>query len=65
MAIYLLHKIKFFKSEKIYLKHIDLPVKFDLIDGIQKYEFSKDEADIITDTDSLAFAFDFKYGADT
>jgi len=65
MAIYLLHKIKFFKSAKIYLKDIDLPVKFDLIDGIQKSEFSKDEADIITDSDSLAFAFKFEYGADT
>jgi hypothetical protein len=64
-SIYLLDKIKFFKTAKIYLKDLDLTVKFNIINGIEESVFSKDLADIITDSDSLEFAFKFDYGADT
>lgn len=63
--VYLLHKINFFKTAKIYLKDLDLPIKFNLLDGIGESDFSKNDADIITDSDSLAFALKFDYGADT
>ena len=63
--VYLLHKINFFKTAKIYLKDLDLPIKFNLLDGIRESDFSNNDADIITDSDSLAFALKFDYGADT
>ena len=59
------HSISFLKTAKIYLKDLDLSITFDLVHGINKSEFSKNESDIITDSDSLAFAFKFDYGADT
>ena len=63
--IYLLHKMNFFKTAKIYLKDLDQPIKFNLLNGIDKSDFLKNDADIITDSDSLAFALKFDYGADT
>ena len=59
------HSISFLKTAKIYLKDLDLSITFDLVHGINKSEFSKNESDIIIDSDSLAFAFKFDYGADT
>jgi len=63
--IKLLHNLSFFKRAKIYLKDLSIPIIFDLINGIQKSNFQRNNADIITDSDSLAFALKFDYGADT
>jgi len=63
--IKLAHSISFLKSAKIYLKDLELSVTFDLINGLNESNFSKNDADIIMDSDSLAFAFKFDYGADT
>ena len=63
--IKLAHSISFLKSAKIYLKDLELSVTFDLINGLNESNFSKNNADIIMDSDSLAFAFKFDYGADT
>lgn len=65
VLIKLAHKISFLKTAKIYLKDLDLSITFDLIHGINKSNFLKNNADIIMDSDSLAFAFNFDYGADT
>ena len=59
------HWLSFFKTSKIYLKDLEVNVSFDLIHGLKISNFSKEESDIITDSDSLAFAFKFDYGADT
>jgi len=59
------HSISFFKKAKIFLKDLDTPISFDLVNGIQKSNFSKTNADIITDSDSMAFIFSWDYGADT
>jgi len=59
------HSISFLKSAKIYLKDLELPATFDLINGLNESNFLKNDADIILDSDSLAFAFKFDYGADT
>jgi len=63
--IKLFHYMSFFKTAKIYLKDLELSIKFDLVHGISKSNFLKKDVDIITDSDSLAFAFKFDYGADT
>jgi len=63
--IKLAHSISFLKSAKIFLKDLELSVTFDLINGLNKSNFSKNDADIIMDSDSLAFALKFDYGADT
>jgi UDP-MurNAc hydroxylase len=63
--IKLAHSISFLKSAKIFLKDLELSVTFDLINGLNQSNFSKNNADIIMDSDSLAFAFKFDYGADT
>ena len=63
--IKLAHSISFLKSAKIYLKDLEISVKFDLINGLKQSDFSKNDADIIMDSDSLAFTFKFDYGADT
>jgi UDP-MurNAc hydroxylase len=63
--IKLSHSISFLKSAKIYLKDLKLSITFDLIHGIHESNFLKKDADIIMDSDSLAFAFKFDYGADT
>jgi hypothetical protein len=63
--IKLAHSISFLKTAKIYLKDLELSVEFDLIHGLNQSDFSKSDADIILDSDSLAFAFKFDYGADT
>ena len=57
--------MSFLKTAKIYLKDLKLSITFDLIHGINKSNFLKKDADIIMDSDSLAFAFKFDYGADT
>ena len=59
------HTIFFFKTAKIYLKDLEIPVSFDLVNGIQKSNFLKKNADIITDSDSLAFALKFDFGSET
>ena len=59
------HHVSFLKTAKIYLKDLELSITFDLIHGINVSNFSKKDADIILDSDSLAFAFKFDYGADT
>lgn len=59
------HSISFFKTAKIYLKDLEVPILFDLINGVRESNFLKKDADIITDSDSLAFAFKFDFGADT
>lgn len=59
------HFVSFLKTAKIFLKDLELPVTFDLINGIHKSNFSKKTADIIIDSDSLAFALKFDFGADT
>ena len=61
----LLYSVSFFKTAKIYLKDLDLPIIFDLVNGIQGADFLKTDADLITDSDSIALAFRFDYGADT
>ena len=63
--IKLAHSISFLKTAKIYLKDLKLSVTFDLVHGINESNFSKVDADIIMDSDSLAFAFKFDFGADT
>ncbi len=63
--IKLAHYVSFLKTAKIYLKDLELSITFDLVYGINKSNFSKKDADIIMDSDSLAFAFKFDYGADT
>jgi len=63
--IKLAHSVSFFKTAKIYLKDLELSLTFDLIHGINESDFSKKDADIIMDSDSLAFAFKFDFGADT
>ena len=63
--IKLAHSISFLKTTKIYLKDLDLSITFDLVHGINQSSFPKKDADIILDSDSLAFAFKFDYGADT
>ena len=63
--IKLFHKLGFFKTAEIFLKDIEKCVSFDLINGLLLSETQKNNADIITDSDSLAFAFKFDYGADT
>jgi len=64
-SIRFLHSISFFKKAKIFLKDLNIPISFDLVIGIEKSNFSKKNADIITDSDSLAFIFSWDYGADT
>ena len=64
-CIRFLHSISIFKKAKIFLKDLDIPVSFDLVNGIQKSNFSKKNADIITDSDSMAFIFSWDYGLDT
>ena len=59
------HSISFFKTAKIYLKDLDIPVLFDLINGVQESNFLKNNADIITDSDSLAFTLKFDFGSET
>ena len=59
------HSISFFKTAKIYLKDLEIPVLFDLINGVQESNFLKNNADIITDSDSLAFALKFDFGSET
>jgi len=63
--IKLAHSISFLKPAKIYLKDLKLSITFDLVHGIRESNFLKKDADIIMDSDSLAFAFKFDYGADT
>ena len=62
-------KLLYLKKEliesKIYLRDLQSLITFDLINGIQESEFKWYEADIITDSDSLSFVFQFEYGADT
>jgi len=65
ILIKLAHSISFLKTAKIYLKDLDLSITFDLVHGINESNFSKQDADIIMDSDSLAFAFNFDFGADT
>jgi hypothetical protein len=64
-VIKLFHSISFFKTAKIYLKDLELPITFDLIHGINESNFLKKDADIIMDSDSLTFAFKLDFGADT
>lgn len=64
-AIRVLHWISYFKTAKIFLKDHESPVTFDLINGINEGKFSKQQADIIIDSDSLSFALTYDYGADT
>ena len=64
-VIKLFHSISFFKTAKIYLKDLELSITFDLIHGINESNFLKKDADIIMDSDSLAFAFKLDFGADT
>ena len=59
------HSISFFKTTKVYLKDLEISIVFDLINGIQKSNFLKKDADIITDSDSLAFALKFDFGSET
>jgi UDP-MurNAc hydroxylase len=63
--IKLAHSISFLKTAKIYLKDLELSATFDLIHGLNQSNFSKSDADIIMDSDSLGFTFKFDYGADT
>ncbi len=63
--IKLAHSMSFLKTTKIYLKDLKLSITFDLVHGIHQSNFLKKDADIIMDSDSLAFAFKFDYGADT
>jgi hypothetical protein len=65
LLIKLFHSISFFKTSKIYLKDLKISISFDLINGVQKSNFIKNDADIITDSDSLAFALKFDYGSET
>jgi len=64
-SIKFLHSISFFKKTKIFLKDLQIPISFDLVNGIQQSNFSKKNADIITDSDSMAFIFSWDYGVDT
>ena len=59
------HSISFFKTTKIYLKDLEISILFNLIHGIKETNFLKNDADIITDSDSLAFALKFDYGSET
>ena len=60
-----MHTIKFFKTTNIFLKDLNCSFSFNLIDGLFKSETNKSDADIITDSDSLAFVFSWDYGMDT
>ena len=60
-----MHTIKFFKTTNIFLKDLNCSFSFNLIDGLLKSETNKSDADIITDSDSLAFVFSWDYGMDT
>ena len=63
--ITLLHKIGFFKTTTIFLNDKNLSYKFNLIDGLQKFQIKKSKVDIITDSDSLGFVFSWDYGMDS
>ena len=63
--IKLAHYVSFLKTAKIYLKDLELSITFNLVHGINESSFLKNDADIIMDSDSLAFVFKFDYGADT
>ena len=63
--IKLFHYVSFFKTSKIYLKDLKVSINFDIVKGVKESNFFKEHADIITDSDSLIFAFRFDYGADT
>ena len=60
-----LHKIQFFKTATIFLKDKESSYSFNLVDGLQNSKISESDADIITDSDSLAFVFSWDYGMDT
>ena len=63
--ITILHYLLYFKTAKIYLKDLEIPITFDLIHGIKKSNFTVENADIITDSDSIDFVFRWDYGSDT
>ncbi len=63
--IKLLHIINFFKTTSVFIKDLNETYSFNLIDGLQRYILDKSEVDIITDSDSLAFALSFDYGMDS
>lgn len=63
--IKILHKIKFFKTTSIFLKDHNQSYIFDLISGLKKSDINQKFVDIITDSDSLSFAFEYDYGMDT
>ena len=60
-----LHHYNVFHTTKIYLKDLQTAIVFDLVDGIREANFEPKDADIITDSDSLNFVFEFEYGADS
>jgi len=63
--IRLCYFIGIFKTVKIVVKDINTSISFDAIHGIQQLDFDVNEADIITDSDSLADVLKSDWGADT
>ncbi len=64
-GIRLLYLIHLLKTAKVALRDLEVTIFFDLTKGIEEGAFDVGEADIITDSDSLAFALRFGWGADT
>jgi hypothetical protein len=42
-----------------------MSVSFNLVDGLEKSKINKSDVDIITDSDSISFAFSWDFGVDT
>ena len=61
----LLHKFNFFKTTNIFLEDLNMSVSFNLVDGLEKSKINKSDVDIITDSDSISFAFSWDFGVDT
>lgn len=65
LILKLFYKIKKLKTAKVFLKDLKKPFYFDLIHGIREGAFDENQSDIITDSDSLAFAMKFGWGGNT
>ena len=61
----LLHRFNFFKTANIFLEDLNMSVSFNLVDGLEKSKINKSDVDIITDSDSISFAFSWDFGVDT
>jgi len=65
LAIHFLYWFRFFKTAKVFLQDYNTPIFFDLLHGIREGTFDIKDADIITDSDSLAYIVENEWGTDT